>query len=164
MTEDSQMAKHNKRREAEALPPFSQPSTSSVRHGLEENIRKDGIVRGLQHVDDLYQDILSKIVTNLARRRGLPHYDASRLLSHGVSGAKGIGDEPMLSFLSYRSDEKEFREWLIKKYGPITDDVPEVGQWLSEIDRSIERMRRDQEEIDRLKEETRAAIARLQAA
>jgi Tfp pilus assembly protein PilN len=40
----------------------------------------------------------------------------------------------------------------------------EIRRVMSEIDRSIERMRQDQIEIDRLKEETRAAIARLKAA
>ena len=40
----------------------------------------------------------------------------------------------------------------------------EIRRLMSEIDRSIERMRQDQMEIDRLKEETRAAIARIKVA
>ena len=40
----------------------------------------------------------------------------------------------------------------------------EIRRLNSELDRSIERMRQDQVEIDRLKEETRAAIARIKAA
>jgi len=40
----------------------------------------------------------------------------------------------------------------------------EIRRLNSELDRSIERMRQDQIEIDRLKEETRAAIARIKVA
>ena len=40
----------------------------------------------------------------------------------------------------------------------------ELRRVTSEIDRSIERRRKDQEEIDRLKEETRAAISRWKVA
>ena len=40
----------------------------------------------------------------------------------------------------------------------------EIRRLNAELDRSIERMRQDQIEIDRLKEETRAAIARWKAA
>jgi len=40
----------------------------------------------------------------------------------------------------------------------------ELRRMNAELDRSIERMRKDREEIDRLKEETRAAISRWKAA
>lgn len=53
---------------------------------------------------------------------------------------------------------------LLGEIGQTVDEEREIQEWLADIDRSIERMRRDQSEIDRLKEETRAAIARLNAA
>ncbi|HEX8149294.1 MAG TPA: hypothetical protein VF591_19080 [Pyrinomonadaceae bacterium] len=95
--------------------------------------------------------------------------DLAHALSLGSFYRTLIGEErakedPVFSFVSYRSDEKEFRAWLIKKFGPVTDYEPDIEPLMSEIDRSIERMRRDRSEIDRLKEETRAAIARLKVA
>jgi hypothetical protein len=140
------MAERKEQKKAPAVPPVRLPS-EAARYRMVTALRGES---ELSHVLDLYQDVARKLL-------GFSFYGTP-------AGEERAKEDPVFSFVSYRSDEKEFRAWLIKKYGPITDDVPEVGQWLSEIDRSIERMRRDQEEIDRLKEETRAAIARLQAA